>query len=215
MDMVPSHGVTTTDSSRGTRLSTSLLYQRFGVVGYHYVRQTFAAGATFFRIEQPRERLRCSACGSAAVWGQGGVRAARFVQLAHRRNAANGYLEELKVPRVYCTMRLRRDPPGRNQLRRTQEALHPFVRTFYALELSQRMTVIQDVADHLLVSWDTIKEIQATHLQRKFGKPKLHKLKQIAIDEICIGKGHRYLTVVLNLLSGAVVFVGDGKAGML
>ena len=30
-------------------------------------------------------------------------------------------------------------------------------------------------------------------------------------DEIAIGKGHRYVTVVLNLRSGAVVFVGDGK----
>ena len=70
---------------------------------------------------------------------------------------------------------------------------------------------IRDVADHLFVSWDTIKEIQAQHLQRRFGKPKLHKLKQIAIDEINIGKGHRYLTIVLDLLSGAVVFVGDGK----
>src|SRR5208283_614090 len=64
-----------------------------------------------------------------------------------------------------------------------------------------------------LVSWDTIKEIQAKHLQRRFGKPKLHNLKQIAIDEIHIGTGQRYLTVVLNLLTGAVVFVGDGKGG--
>jgi transposase len=80
----------------------------------------------------------------------------------------------------------------------------------YALELSQHMT-IQDVAQHLQVSWDTIKDIQAQCLQRRFGKPKLHKLKQIAIDEIAIGKGHRYLTVVLNLLNGAVVFVGEGK----
>jgi transposase len=80
----------------------------------------------------------------------------------------------------------------------------------YALELSRHMT-IQDVAEHLLLGWDTVKEIQAKHLQRKFGKPKLHKLKQIAIDEICVGKGHRYLTIVLNLLSGAVVFVGNGK----
>jgi transposase len=70
---------------------------------------------------------------------------------------------------------------------------------------------IQDVAQHLQVTWDTIKDIQARSLQRRFGKPKLHKLKQIAIDEIAIGKGHRYVTVVLNLLSGAVVFVGDGK----
>jgi transposase len=80
----------------------------------------------------------------------------------------------------------------------------------YALELS-RHTTIQDAADHLQVSWDTIKDIQARSLQRRFGKPKLHKLRQIAIDEIAIGKGHRYVTVVLNLLSGAVVFVGDGK----
>jgi transposase len=70
---------------------------------------------------------------------------------------------------------------------------------------------IQDVADHLVIGWDTVKEIQAKHLQRRFGKPKLHKLKQIAIDEINVGKGHRYLTVVLDLLSGAVVFVGEGK----
>ena len=54
-------------------------------------------------------------------------------------------------------------------------------------------------------------EIVSKNLQRRLGKPKLHKLKQIAIDEIRIGKSHRYLTVVLNLLSGAVVFVGDGK----
>ncbi len=71
---------------------------------------------------------------------------------------------------------------------------------------------IKDVAEHLQVSWDTIKDIQARNLQRRFGKPKLHKLKQIAIDEIAVAKGQRYLTVVLNLLSGdAVVFVGDGK----
>jgi len=39
----------------------------------------------------------------------------------------------------------------------------------------------------------------------------LGKLKQIAIDEISIGKGHRYLTVVLDLKTGAIVFIGDGK----
>ncbi len=70
---------------------------------------------------------------------------------------------------------------------------------------------IKDVAEHLQVSWDTIKDIQARNLQRRFGKPKLHKLKQIAIDEIAVAKGQRYLTVVLTLLSGVAVFVGDGK----
>jgi len=70
---------------------------------------------------------------------------------------------------------------------------------------------IKDVARHLGVSWDLIKEIQKQHLLRRFARPNLHKLKQIAIDEISISKGHRYLTVVLDLKSGAVVFVGEGK----
>jgi transposase len=70
---------------------------------------------------------------------------------------------------------------------------------------------IKDVAEHLAVSWDIIKDIQKRYLTRRFSRPKLKRLKQIAIDEISIGKGHRYLTVVLDLCSGAVVFVGDGK----
>jgi transposase len=70
---------------------------------------------------------------------------------------------------------------------------------------------IQDVARHLGISWDTVKEIQREYLQRRFGKPKLKHLRRLAIDEISVAKGHRYLTVVLDLDSGAVVFVGDGK----
>ncbi|MBV8267081.1 MAG: ISL3 family transposase, partial [Planctomycetaceae bacterium] len=42
-------------------------------------------------------------------------------------------------------------------------------------------------------------------------KPKLKHLRHIAIDEIAAAKGHRYLTLVLDLDSGAVVVVGDGK----
>ena len=56
-----------------------------------------------------------------------------------------------------------------------------------------------------------VKEIQRRNLERRFGKPKLKHLQHIAIDEIAVAKGHRYLTVVMDLESGAVVFVGDGK----
>ncbi len=152
VDMVPSHGVTTTDSSRGTRLSTSLLYQRLSVsLATTMSGKRLPPASTFFRIEQPRERLRCSACGSAAVWGQGGVERS-FRALAHRQ-AANGPGTQ-GAPRLL--LRLRRDPPGQNQLRRTKKH---YTRAFarYVLERLRRMT-IQDVADHLLVSWDTIKE---------------------------------------------------------
>jgi transposase len=187
-------------------MSTSLLYHRFGVPGYRYVRQNFEGGMTFFRIEQPRHRLRCSECGSDNVWAQGGVeRSFRSLPIGNQPTVL-----ALKVPRVYCF--------GCHKTRQVKinfaDPKKRYTRSFarYALDLSRLMT-IKDVAEHLHISWDTIKEIQAKHLQRRFGKPKLHKLKQIAIDEINIGKGHRYLTIVLNLLSGAVVFVGNGKGG--
>jgi transposase len=70
---------------------------------------------------------------------------------------------------------------------------------------------IKDVAKHLNTSWDIVKDIQKRYLHKRFKSPRLGHLRTIAIDEISIGKGHRYLTVVLDLSSGAVVHVGDGK----
>ena len=72
------------------------------------------------------------------------------------------------------------------------------------------MTML-DVAGHLRVSWDVVKDIQKRCLKRTFYRPRLKDLKRIAIDEFTIGHGHKYLTVVLDLDSGAVVFVGNGK----
>ena len=185
-------------------MSTSLLYHGFGLVGYRYLAQEYREGQVTFRIEQAREQLRCPHCHGDHVWRQGAVeRTFHTIPIGCKPVQLR-----FEVPRVLCfdcglTRQVKlgfADPKKR------------YTRSFerYALELSRRMT-IQDVATHLQVSWDTIKEIQSRSLTQRFGKPKLRKLKQIAIDEIAIGKGHQYVTVVLNLLSGAVVFVGDGK----
>lgn len=80
----------------------------------------------------------------------------------------------------------------------------------YALDLCRCMT-IQDVAHHLGVSWDVIKSIHKRYLQRRFSKPKLKKLTRIGIDEICVGRPRKFLTIVLDLATGAVVYVGKGK----
>jgi hypothetical protein len=49
-------------------MSTTLLVRSFGLVGYHHVGEHFEGGATIFRIDQPRDRLRCSQCSSENVW---------------------------------------------------------------------------------------------------------------------------------------------------
>jgi transposase len=185
-------------------MSTSLLYHGFGLAGYRYVSQSFKEGKVIFRIDQAAERLRCSQCRSDFVWAQGGVE-----RVFHTLPiGSKPVLIEFKVPRLRCfncgsvrQVKLSFADPKKHYTRSFER---------YALDLSRHMT-IKDVAKHLQVSWDVIKDMQAKNLKRRFGKPKLRDLKEIAIDEIAIAKGHRYVTVVLNLRSGAVVFVGDGK----
>jgi len=115
---------------------------------------------------------------------------------------------ELDVARVYC----RRCRVIRQVNVPFADSQRTYSRAFarYVLELRQSMTITH-VARHLGVSWWMIKDIEKRYLQTHFARPKLKHLRQIAIDEISIGKGHRYLTIVLDLESGAVVHVGDGK----
>jgi transposase len=80
----------------------------------------------------------------------------------------------------------------------------------YVLDLSALMT-IQDVANHLGVSWDTVKEIQKKQLKKRYKRFPFKELKKIAIDEISIGKGHQYLTIVMDLESGRIVYTDKGK----
>lgn len=185
-------------------MSTSLLYHGFGIRGYRYVRTDYFEGEVMFTIEQERQTLRCSACGSTQVACHGGeTRLFRSLPIGNRNTQVL-----LRIRRVECHAchRIRQVPIDFAEPRR--HYTHAFER--YVLDLSKHMT-IKDVADHLGVGWDTVKDIQQRHLEKHFAKPKLGHLRLLAIDEIAVGKGHRYLTLVLDLESGAVVFVGDGK----
>jgi transposase len=185
-------------------MSTSLLYHAFGIRGYEYQRTDYVGGDVYFTLAQERERLRCAECGSESVTAHGGsMRRFHSIPIGAKKTYVL-----LTIPRVECAA-----------CRITRQVRVPFAdpkRTYthafarYAVELCRHMTM-QDVARHLGVSWDIIKDIQKRHLQQHYGKPKLKRLRRLAIDEIAVAKGHRYLTVVLNLDSGVVVFVGDGK----
>jgi transposase len=185
-------------------MSTSLLYHAFGIRGYEYTRTDYRDGQVIFTIHQEPKTCRCSACGARAVLARGHVER-RFRSLPIGSRAT---FVVLPIPRVEC----RACGLVRQVAIPFADPRRGYTKSFerYALELSRRMT-IRDVAMHLGVSWDVIKEIQKRDLSRRYAKPKLKHLRRIAIDEIAVAKGHRYLTIVMDLESGAVVFVGDGK----
>lgn len=185
-------------------MSNFVVYHGLGIRGYEHVRGDNLGGRLVFTIRTKRGNLRCPCCGSAEVIGKGTVtREWRTVPLGNKPTFVR-----MAIPRVLCRKcSIVRQIPvafADEKVRYTRA----FAR--YALELSRHMT-IQDVAVQLGVGWDLIKEIQKQYLQQHFSRPKLKLLKRLAIDEISIGKGHRYLTIVLDLDSGAVVFQGDGK----
>jgi transposase len=187
-------------------MSTSLLYHAFSIRGYEYVRSEYQGGEVTFTIRQEPKTFRCEHCGACDVRPRGRVeRRFRSLPIGSRSTAI-----VFSIPRVACQAcgLVRQVKLGFADPRRT------YTKAFerYALELSQCMTIL-DVARHLSVSWDIVKDIQKRDLSRRYARPKLKDLRQIAIDEIAVGKGHRYLTIVLDLESGAVVFVGDGKGG--
>ncbi len=187
-------------------MSTSLLYHAFKIVGYQYARTIYEAGSVIFGINQDKFKLKCPVCNSGDVIRRGKIQR-RFHSLPVGGTAT--YID-LGIPRVEC----RKCGCVKQVDVRFAEERRTYTRAFerYVLDLSHHMT-ISDVASHLNVSWDIVKDIQKRSLTSRYNRPRLKHLRQIAIDEISIGKGHKYLTVVLNLVSGAVVFVGDGKGG--
>jgi len=80
----------------------------------------------------------------------------------------------------------------------------------YVFELLRVMTV-QEVSRHLGLDWKTVKAIDKKFLEEKFGPTDYRGLRILAIDEVSIRKGHRYLTVVLDYETGRVVWVGEGR----
>ena len=90
---------------------------------------------------------------------------------------------------------------------------HSYTRRFarYVVDLLKGMT-LKDTAHLLSVSWDKIKEIHTHHLECRYAPPSLEGVDSIGIDEFAVRKGHVYKTIVVDLKSGRILHVGQGKA---
>ncbi len=185
-------------------MSTSLLYHAFGIIGYFYQSTRYIANAIVVAIKEDQWHLRCPVCRSRNVFCRGKV-IRRFRTIPIGQKAV--YID-LPVQRVECT----KCQAVRQVKVRFADERKGYTRAFerLVLELSRYMT-IRGIAHYLEVSWDLVKEIQKRSLQKHYRFPKLAKVKRIAIDEIYQGKKPGYLTIVLDLQRGAVVFVGNGK----
>lgn len=154
---------------------------------------------------QAKERIRCCpSCGAGSIV-KNGYRLRDFVGLPI---GGKRVTIRMKVQRYKCKEcdfdQQEKIPFATNSCSYT----HRFAK--YVVDLLRGMT-LQDVSNHLSVSWDTVKEIHSSYLKRHYSPPSLDGVENIGIDEFAVRKGHVYKTIVVDLDSGRIIYVGDGK----
>jgi len=186
-------------------MSTSLLYHGFGVYDYTLLKTEYRGGVVVFHIAKKRSKQHCVECGSKYLIIRKGyvIREIRTLPVGSKQ--------------VFLSLRLYRLQCKACGILK-QEALEvslPYKKwtlklARYIVELLQFST-IKDVAKHLHMSWDTIKDIHRDFLFRKFKKRRIKHLRYLGVDEIAIRKGHHSLTIVVDLTSGEIVWVAEDR----
>ena len=154
---------------------------------------------------QAKERIRCCPCCGARSVVKNGYRLRDFVGLPIGGKRVTIRMKVQRYKCKECDFDQQENIPFATGSR---SYTHRFAK--YVVDLLRGMT-LQDVSHHLGVSWDTIKEIHSSYLERHYSPPSLDKVENIGIDEFAVRKGHVYKTIVVDLDSGRVIYVGDGK----
>lgn len=83
----------------------------------------------------------------------------------------------------------------------------------YISGLCRHMPILA-VARHTDLHWDTVKRIERAWLKANLpaaGPGLLENLRYIGVDDVARVKGREYVTVVYDLMSGEVIWVGEGR----
>ncbi len=185
-------------------MTTRELYRAIGVGGYEPSACWRKDGMFFLRMVAPKSCHRCPKCGNRKVTRRG-----TFDRIVHAPPIGMDRTQLfIKTPRLEC-----------KQCEQVLNAVLPnvvplcnYTKSFARLSIDLRkMMTTSDVARYLGVSDTMIRSIDRKYLQKNFGKPRLRDLEVLAIDEIYVGSKQKFLTIVINWQTGAIVFVGKGK----
>lgn len=187
-------------------MNASLLYQAYGVKDYAYASTKYKDNAIFLHLKTiVPKRLICPHCGGVHVINFGTI-------LRHIHNLPFGskacYLS-LHIQRYRCKDCNKVWQAKIGFTHGTVSYTYRFCR--YVLDLLRMGATIQHVARHLHVGWNMVKEIHKKYLKAKYSHPNIKNVRRIGIDEFATRKGHVYKTIVVDLDTGRIVHVGEGK----
>lgn len=73
------------------------------------------------------------------------------------------------------------------------------------------MMSLKDVASLAGVGWDTVKRIFQSNMARDAARIDLKEVEFLAIDELYLGRMHKFITIVIDWRSGRVLYVAKGR----
>lgn len=161
---------------------------------------------TLIRLE-PDQRFRpvCRICQAKGIVHSKGLR--RIVRDLNI-GPAQTFLD-VEYRRVWCPDCQRAQVEELTFLDPGKRVTHRLARYIYGL---CKVMTVEEVARHVGLNPKTVKAIDKHFLAEEFGHTDCEGLRILAIDEIALRKGQLgYMTVVLDYLTGRVVWMGEGR----
>lgn len=187
-----------------THMISNVLRHGLGIRDVEYEKCEYEGQVIYIYVRTKEKHLKCSSCGSKRVIKKGKIeRDFRSVPIGRK-----AVIIVAKIQRLQCKdcgkIRQERLSWADEKKGYTKQL------SKYTLDLLSFGT-IQDVSKWTGLSWHTVKQIEKQYLKRHYEKPRLKDLRFISIDEFAVRKGHEYMTVVMDILTGRIVYVGEGK----
>ena len=191
-------------------MTISLIQHTQGVYGYQYHSTDYCGNLLFFTLSKKAANQRCPDCDSHNVTATHvGERIVKGLPTGTKQTRL-----KVKMHRIRChdcsSYKMEKIDFIPSTFSRVSKCLIRLV-----IDLRQHMC-IKSIARFYDLDWGTVKDIEKRYLKKRFAKIFLRNVSRIGIDEVFMGESigiKGYLTIVRDLESGAVLFVGKGKKG--
>ena len=187
-------------------MNSSFLYHAWGLYNHECTKVEYKGNTIILNIQSKTRLVVCPKCGKPHLV-KNGYRIRDFVGLPL---GGKKVIIRMKVQRYKCMDEDCDYDQQENIPFATGSRSYTHRLAKYVVELLRGMT-LQDVANHQGISWDTVKEIHSDYLRLHYSPPSLEGVENIGIDEFAVRKGHVYKTIVVDLDSARILYVGEGK----
>ena len=178
----------------------SLLYHGFGIKGYRYRRSGMRRGR-YLRVGARRTSGSAAGAETDASW----FSVAGCAHGGHRAEACGVEGEGAAMVEHDDGRGIRAVPPFVEAHTKITRKLGCLI-----VDLARFMT-LSDIAGWLRLSWDMVKAVVKGRLEKDYRRIGYRRVRQIAIDELYLGRTRKYITLVMDMESARIIWVGEGR----